>query len=77
MMKSFCKNDVSYTLILKEFYRGLPGGSMVKNPPSYAEDVGSILGHGTKNPYAMGQLSLCAATREKADTLQLRPTVVK
>ena len=77
MMKSFCKNDVPYTLILKEFYRGLPGGSMVKNSPSYAEDVGLILGHGTKNPYAIGQLSLCATTREKANTLQLRPTVVK
>ena len=70
MMKSFCKNDVPYILILKEFYRGLPGGSMVKNLPSYAEDMCSILGHGTKNAYAMGQLSLCAATREKADTLQ-------
>ena len=37
---------------------------MVKNPPSNAEDTGSIPGWGTKVPHAMGQLSLCTTTRE-------------
>ena len=36
---------------------------MVKNLPSNAGDAGSILGQGTKILHAMGQLSLCAATR--------------
>ena len=34
---------------------------MVKNLPS--GDAGSILGQGTKILHAMGQLSLCAATK--------------
>ena len=37
---------------------------MVKNTPSNAGDAGSIPGWGTKIPHAMGQLSLCASTRE-------------
>ena len=37
---------------------------MVKNPPSNAEDAGSIPGQGTKIPYAAGQLSPCTATAE-------------
>ena len=37
---------------------------MVKNPPCKAGDLGSILGWGTKILHAMGQLSLCAATRK-------------
>ena len=38
---------------------------MVKNPPSNAEDPGSIPGRGTKIPHATGQLSPCTTTREK------------
>ena len=30
----------------------LPGGPVIKNPPSNAEDAGSIPGQGTKIPYA-------------------------
>ena len=41
-----------------------PGGPVVKNPPSNAEDAGSIPGRGTKMPHATGQLSLCATTTE-------------
>ena len=41
-----------------------PGGPVVKNPPSNAGDVGSILGRGTKIPHAVGQLSWCATTTE-------------
>ena len=41
-----------------------PGGPMVKNLPSNAEDMGSIPGPGTKTPHASGQLSQCATTTE-------------
>ena len=44
--------------------RDFLGGPVVKNLPSNAGDGGSIPGGGTKNPYATGQLSLCASTRE-------------
>ena len=37
---------------------------MVKNPPSNAGDGDSILGQGTKNLHAGGQLSLYAITTE-------------
>ena len=43
---------------------------VVENPLSNAADVGSIPGEGTKIPHAVGQLSLCTATRE-THTLQL------
>ena len=33
-------------------FRDLPGGPMVKNPPSNTGDVGSIPGQGTKIPHA-------------------------
>ena len=39
-----------------------PGGPVVKNLPSNAEDVGSILGQGTKIPHAAGQLESPRAT---------------
>ena len=42
-----------------------PGGPVVKNLPSNAGDAGSIPGWGTKIPYAVGQLSLRATTREE------------
>ena len=41
-----------------------PGGPVVKNPHSNAGDTGSIPGQGTKIPHDMGQLGLCAETRE-------------
>ena len=42
----------------------LPGGRVVKNPPTDAGDVGSIPAPGTKIPHAVGQLSPRAATTE-------------
>ena len=33
--------------------RDLPGGPVVKNPPSNAGEMGSILGQGTKIPHAL------------------------
>ena len=44
--------------------RDFPGGPVVKNIPSSAGDGASIPGGGTKIPYATGQLSPCASTRE-------------
>ena len=44
--------------------RGFPGGSVVKNSPSNAGDVGLMPGCGSKIAHAKGQLSLCTA-REK------------
>ena len=37
--------------------RDFPGGPVVNNPPCNAQDVGSILGWGTKIPHATEQLS--------------------
>ena len=37
--------------------RGLPGGPVVKNPPSIAGDAGSIPGRGTRIPHPVEQLS--------------------
>ena len=44
--------------------QGLPGGPVVKNPPSNAGDAGSIAAWGTKIPHATGQLSPRATTTE-------------
>ena len=41
-----------------------PGGAVVKNLPSNAEDVGLIPGRGIKILHVSWQLSLCAATTE-------------
>ena len=40
-----------------------PGGSVVKNPPCNAGDMGLITGQGTKIPHATGQISPHAETR--------------
>ena len=58
----FSNFGVNETLKLVD--RDLPGGPVVKNPPSNAGDAGSIPGRGTKIPHATGQLSLRASTRE-------------
>ena len=52
------KSDNKY--IFKILGRDLPGGPMVKNPPSNAGDAGSIPGWGTKIPHTVGQLRPCA-----------------
>ena len=44
--------------------KGLPGGPVVKIPPSNAGDMGPIPGWGTKISHATGQLSLRTATTE-------------
>ena len=51
-----------------------PGGPVVKNLPSNARDTGSIPGWGTKISHAAGQLSTCAATKEKPVCCDEEPT---
>ena len=36
--------------------RGFPGGTVVKDPPVYAGDMGSIPGQGTKIPHATNRV---------------------
>ena len=56
---------------------------MVKNPPSNAEDAGSILGRGTKIPHASEQLSPPATAteptlhKERSHVWQLRRNTAK
>ena len=56
---------------------------MVKNPPCRAGGVDLIPDQGTKIPYAVGQLSPRATTREfvhhneRVHVLQLRPSAAK
>ena len=45
-----------------------PGGPVVKNLPSNAEDACSIPGQGIKIPHTMGQIHPHAATRESPST---------
>ena len=61
-----------------------PGGPVVKNPPSNAEDTGSVSGQGTKIPHVAGRLSPQSTTRvnlphsnETFDLLRLRADAAK
>ena len=45
-------------------FRDFPGGSVVKNLPCNAGEVGLIPGWGTKIPHATEQLRPCATARE-------------
>ena len=47
------------SLDFETYIKDLPGGPVVKNPPSNAGDLSLIPGQGTKIPPVMGQLSLC------------------
>ena len=51
-------------LTIKEYLRDFLGGQVVKNLPSNAGDMGSILGGKTSIPHATGQLSLHTITTE-------------
>ena len=46
-----------------------PSGPLIKNLPSSAEDLGLILGWGTKIPHALEQLGQCATPRAKPSHL--------
>ena len=50
-------NKWSMRKVLQKNDRDIPGGSVVKNLPSNAEDPGSIPCPGTKMPCAMGKLT--------------------
>ena len=49
-----------------ESFGDFPGGSVVKNLPCNAKDVGSIPGLGTKISHSVEQLSQCAPITEPA-----------
>ena len=69
----------------------VPGGPVVKNPPSNAGETGMIPGQRAKIPHAPGQLSSSATTKEArvpqrksphdetktSRMLQLRPKTAK
>ena len=59
-----CLDGIIYLKPSQDFL----GGPVVKNPLHNAEDEGSIHGWRTKIPCFMGQLSLCATTRENLHT---------
>ena len=52
------------SVLIKEIQRNSLGGPVVKNPPSNAEDMGSISGWGTTFPHASDQPSPGAITTE-------------
>ena len=51
-----------------------PGGSVVKNPPFNAGDIGLIPRRVTKTPHALGQLSWRAAVTEPRSEKSLHAT---
>ena len=65
----YINNNVLNGIKLKDMM-GFPGGSVVKNPPSHAGDMGLTPGQGTKIPHAMRQLSPRASTGEAHSCLQ-------
>ena len=78
------RSDSSWQWRTKEYgAQGLPGGPVVKNLPSYAGDLGSIPGWGTKISCALGQLGPLAATTESmcpsqsSHMVQGRPQVLQ
>ena len=66
--KKFFKSSLNFWKKIitqkKKNCRDFLGGPVVKNPPSNAEDAGSIPSQGTKIPRAVGQLSLGVTTTE-------------
>ena len=74
----------SWSIFSKTSLRDFPSGPMIRNPPSNAEDTGSIPGQGTKILHVSGQLSPWSATGEpsyhqleKVHVLQQRPSTAK
>lgn len=55
---------VQMNLLAKQQQKDFPSRPMVKNPPSNAEDPGSIPGWGSKIPHTSGQLHRRTATTE-------------
>ena len=45
-----------------------PGGPVVKNPPSYSGDTGSIPGQGTKIPHAESPSTATKTRRSQINT---------
>ena len=53
--------------------RDFPGGPLVKNPPSNAEDEGLIPSQGTNIPHIVEQLSLCLQLLKPTRSAAYRP----
>ena len=56
--------EPSKEALVRSQTRDFPGGPVVANPPPSAGHRGLIPGVGTKLPHAVGQVHLCATTRE-------------
>ena len=56
--------EASEEALVRSQTRDFPGGPMVANPPPKAGDTGLTPGLGAKLPHAVGQVHLCATTRE-------------
>ena len=61
----------------KSKYRDFPSGSLVKNPPANARDMGLIDRWSEKIPHAMEQRSLCTTTTEAHPDYSLCSTTRK
>ena len=80
-MYSFVVSPLKEIHLIKNTWRDLPGGPVVKNSPSYAGDAGSSPGQGTKISHAVPQLLRPRATNrekpmhrnERSRMLLLRP----
>ena len=56
------RSNISY----KEYYGDFPHGPAIKNPPSSAEDAGSVSGWGSKSPQAVKKPSPCPTAEVQA-----------
>ena len=61
-LKQLCLGLLYCSLFKTEYYQGLPGGSVAKNPPANVGDMSSISGPGRS--HMLWQLSLCTITTE-------------
>ena len=64
-------NTIQHPFMIKTLIKfgidgDFPGGSLVKNPPANAGDIGSVLAPGPRIPHATEQLSLRATTTERS-----------
>ena len=59
-----CVHTHTHTEFKVSQWEEFPGSSMVKNLSSNTGDTGLIPGGRTKIPHAVGQRSLCSATKE-------------
>ena len=61
-LKRLCLGLLYHNLFKTEYYQGLPGGSVAKNPPANVGDMSSISGPGRS--HMLWRLSLCTIATE-------------